>query len=56
MLPIVSEQKNARLLTAFGAGVVCALILPRAFFCFLGASVLLAVGISLSQTQHSKEC
>ena len=52
----LTNTKNTRLLAAFGAGVVCALILPKAFFCFLGASLLLAVGISLSQNQHSKEC
>ena len=56
MLPVVTEQKSTHLLAAFGAGVVCALILPKAFFCFLGASILLAAGISLSQTQHNKEC
>lgn len=56
LLPAVQNPKNTRLVAAFGAGVVCALILPKAFFCFVGASLLLAVGIHLSQNQHSKEC
>lgn len=56
MLPAIQNSRNTRLLAAFGAGVVCALILPKAFFCFVGASLLLAVGITLSQNQHNKEC
>ena len=56
MLDAVTDPKNTRLLAAFGAGVVCALILPKAFFCFLGASILLAAGLTLSQTKHNKEC
>ena len=49
LLPAITDPKNTRLLAAFGAGVVCALILPKAFFCFIGASILLATGISLSK-------
>ena len=58
MLPNVLHSKDKSLLTAFGAGVVCALLLPKAFFCFIGASLLLATGISLvlDQKQHNKEC
>ena len=54
MLPAITNQKNTRLLAAFGAGVVCALILPKAFFCFVGASLLLAIGFHLSQNPHNR--
>ena len=58
MLSDVLDPKTNRLLTAFGAGVLCALLLPKTFFCFVGASLLLAAGISLAidQKQHHKEC
>lgn len=51
----LTDPQSTRLLAAFGAGVVCALILPKAFFCFVGASLLLAAGLALSKT-HNKEC
>ncbi|MBQ8356974.1 MAG: hypothetical protein IJX39_04100 [Clostridia bacterium] len=56
MYPIPHVSGSKRLLAAFGAGALCALILPKAFFCILGASLLLVAGCSLSKIEHHKEC
>ncbi|MBQ8340881.1 MAG: hypothetical protein IJY22_00715 [Clostridia bacterium] len=42
-------KSSSRLVTAFGAGALCALILPKAFFCILGMGLLLGTAYVLSK-------
>ncbi len=52
------ERVDGRTLAAFGAGVLCALILPRFLIGVLGASMVLVAGCLVSKMQHNapKEC
>ena len=52
------ERLDGRALAAFGAGVLCALILPRFLIGMLGASMVLVAGCLVSRAQHNaqKEC
>lgn len=43
-----------RLLAAFGAGALCAVLLPRIFLCLTGAALLLVTGHAL--LKRHKEC
>ena len=45
-------KSSCRLVTAFGAGALCALILPKFFFCILGAGLLFATGFALTRCNH----
>ncbi|MBR6728308.1 MAG: hypothetical protein IKM08_08965 [Clostridia bacterium] len=50
MYSIERDPKRAsRLAAAFGAGALCALILPKAFFCILGMGLLLGTAYVLSK-------
>ncbi len=49
------EANAKKLFAAFGAGALCALILPKFFLTLLGAAVLLATVRALSTFSH-KEC
>lgn len=51
---MTEPQRNSHLLAAFGAGALCALILPKAFFCILGAGLLLVTGCALTQHRHKE--
>ena len=42
-------KRASRLVTAFGAGALCALILPKALFCILGMGLLLGSAYLLSK-------
>ena len=53
MLSTSLSPHGKALLAAFGAGALCALLLPRVFLCILGSTLLLAAGCALSK---HKEC
>ena len=44
-----STKRASRLAAAFGAGALCALILPKALFCILGMGLLLGSAYMLSK-------
>ena len=47
-------QTQKRLLVAFGAGALCAALLPRIFLCLTGAALLMITGHAL--IKRRKEC
>lgn len=55
MDPVSSGHSGKQMLAAFGAGALCALILPKFFLTVLGAAVLLVTVATLSTFSH-KEC
>ena len=42
-------KRSSRLIAAFGAGALCALLLPKALFCILGTGLLLGSAYLLSK-------
>jgi hypothetical protein len=42
-------KRSSRLITAFGAGALCALVIPKALFCVLGMGLLLGSAYLLSK-------
>jgi hypothetical protein len=49
--PLTVTPNDRRVLTAFGAGALCAFILPIFFFCILGAGLLLCTGYALTKNR-----
>lgn len=51
---LFSDRFGKRMLAAFGAGALCALILPKLFLTVLGAAVILTAAVSLSTFSHKE--
>ncbi|MBQ3483259.1 MAG: hypothetical protein IJA78_03700 [Clostridia bacterium] len=49
MLPIPSERRFGHALAVFGAGAICAWLLPRLFMGALGVALLLTTGYFLTR-------
>ena len=51
---VTNQAIGGRALTAFGAGVLCALLLPRVLLGVLGGVMLMVAGYMISKQYHKE--